>query len=289
MLFFLKINLRDKNLPGKAFSILIVFLAILVFYACSGVSPQNDPEKQERKIVFDNQIQSITEWKSSFFAGVKQKEFPVHFRKFDKTGLLKNEVLFTHDSLPDSFVSYWYNTSDNMDSCIALNADSSLLYRVVILYNEKGRRRDYYFYLPDGSYKYRNVSTYDDTGKLKELSWYWPDGFKAKNVYEYKQDRLIKDTEFGPGGEFRYRWDHNYDASGNKILSIQTYPDDKVTSRIEYNYNASGQLIEEVHLNGTEFQSRTAYHYDSKGLLSAKEEMSASGRIISASRFEYKK
>lgn len=289
MLFFNKKKGRRGNLNLRASSILSVFLATMVFVACSGVSPQNDPEKKERELIRSNHILSIIELKATFFAGVKQKEFPVHLRKFDKTGLLKNEVLFTHDSLPDSFVSYWYNTSDNMDSCIALNADSSLLYRVVILYNEKGQRRDYYFYLPDGSYKYRNVSTYDDTGKLKELSWYWPDGFKAKNVYEYKQDRLIKDTEFGPGGEFRYRWDHNYDASGNKILSIQTYPDDKVTSRIEYNYNASGQLIEEVHLNGTEFQSRTAYHYDSKGLLSAKEELSASGRIISASRFEYKK
>lgn len=282
-------NYRNSRFTRPVFIPLFAVFAILLFIACSGVSPEKDPEKNERELIRVNHIQGITEWKAGYFAGVKQKEFPVHVRSFDNTGLLINEVLFTHDNTPDCFVKYWYNTSGGMDSCVALNADSSLLYRVVILYNEKGQRRDYYFYLPDGTYKYRNVSSYDDKGKLNELSWFWPEGFKAKNIFEYKQDRLIKDTEFGPGGDFRYRWDHNYDTSGNKILSIQTYPHDKVTSRIEYKYNASGQLIEEVHLNGTEFQSRTAYHYDSTGLLSAKEELSASGRIISTSRFEYKK
>lgn len=280
---------RIIRLSKPVFIALFAVLATLLFFACSGVNPDNDPEKKERELIRSKQILSITEWKAVFFAGVKQKEFPVHIRKFDKTGLLKNEVLFTHDSIPDCFVKYWYNAAGNMDSCIALNADSSLLYRVVILYNEKGERRDYYFYLPDGTYKYRNVSAYDDKGKLKELSWYWPEGFKAKNVFEYKQGRLIKDSEFGPGGEFRYRWEYNYDTAGNKISSVQTYPDEKVHSSIQYTYNASGQLIEEIHMNATEFQSRTIYQYDTKGLMSAKQDLSASGRIISASRFEYQK
>ena len=265
----------------------LFFLFLFQFYACAMGSKEPGEEKAERELISRNKIEKATEYSASIFGGIKQKEMLVHERTFDTDGKLMTELKFIPDSILDCSIVHAYTNTGNLDSTIARNADGSLLYRVKITYDDTDRRKEFFFYLPDGTYKYRNVSVYASSGQLAERSWYWPDGFKAKNVFVYENKRKISDTEIGPKGEFRYTWNYSYNKAGLLVEAIQLYPDSLVSAKVIYNYDSAGQMTEEQHENRSEFQSRSVYSYNSNGLLVLRVDFSASGRPIAEHRFAY--
>ncbi|HRH66478.1 MAG TPA: hypothetical protein PLU53_09295, partial [Bacteroidia bacterium] len=111
--------------------------------------------------------------------------------------------------------------------------------------------------------------------------------FKAKNIFEYKDDLKISDTEYGPNGEFRYTWKYQYDPAGRMTVAEQVYPEQLVNAKRMYTYNPSGQLTEEKHENRSVFQRHSRYTYDENGLMNTSQDLSATGRVLSRSRFVY--
>lgn len=278
------IKIRALLRNGTLIQVLFPFLLSI---SCMDSAPVLSDEMIERELMRKNHICKWTEFKAITFAGIKQNEFPVFIREFYSDGKVRSEKQFSKDSLLDCLTSLYYNTAGNLDSTIALNADSSLLYRILIDYDEKGRRKELFFYLPDGTYKYRNVSEYNSENQLMVLSWYWPDGFKAKNVYLYSGSKLMSDTELGPGDVFHYVWNYVYDSGGHLVLAEQRYPDRQINSRILYKYDDAGNRISEIHENRTGFQSRIEYSYNTAGLRMSAREFSASGRVTAEHRYDY--
>ena len=234
-----------------------------------------------------NKVKSLTENKTIFLLGVEQKSNLNQFIQFDKSGSRVKEIQYKEDGSIDCINTIGYNSDGNLIFKKGINADSSIVYKVTVSYDENKNRKELFFYLPDGTYKYRTISTYDRDGRMTELSWYWPTGFKSKNQYQYIGRRKIKDTEYDPQGKFTYVWEYEYDEKGNVISAKQFYPHNIINGKITYEFNKDNLLIKQVNYFGESIQGILTFEYDNKELLSTKTEYNSKGSVSAKYTYQY--
>lgn len=273
----------------NVFASVVYIFPLILFSSCSGGDhlQQKDEKEQEAFLLRTHHVKACTEFTTVYLLGRKQAEHPSHYRQFDKQGNMLYEVNLNSRGDTVCTIRHSYSEANLRTLSVALNLDGSLLYRETLTYDEKGRREELIFYLPDGTYKYRNVSAYDQQGNLAELSWFWPEGFKAKNTYQYKDGKKISDTETGPQGDFRYKWQFRYDSKGCLAEAVQYYPGEKINTKVTYEYDDRQRLFRQVNYNGESVQMSSEYQYNEKGLKSLRSEYSSNGKLHEVTRYVY--
>jgi hypothetical protein len=266
----------------------IAYLLLLnSVFSCSRSKNIKTPEEKERAMIVKNKIKTITEYRTSVFLGVNQKEQFSRVRHFNNSGFIIGETDYKPDGNIDCMVSYEYDKKGNLITTTAINPDSSLLFRETKRYDDHNNRKELYFFLPDGSYKYRNIASYNGTGRMAELAWYWPEGFKSKNKYEYEGGKKISDTEYDAKGNLTYKWIYRYDSAEHLIDAIQYDSSGTVNRKICYEFNKKKQTVKEKCYVGEYLQNSNSFLYDERGLLLSKTLFSSSGRITAVFRYQY--
>lgn len=266
-----------------------VYLLVIILFisSCSHITSNKTDEEKERLVMQKNKVKRITEYQTSFFGALENKEQLSRVKVFDKNGLKIKEEQYMDGSI-DCVISNEYDKEDNLILSIGLNTSGGLVYKETRSYDKDNNRKELVFYLPDGTFKYKNFSVYDKEGKLIERNWYRPDGFKAKNKFTYNGLKKIEDTEYAPDGSFRYKWVYRYDAKDNLTEAVQYYPNDIINAKITYQYNHYNQLVKQTDYFGDSIQDIVTFEYDKKTLLlSVKTEYTPNEKISSRYKYQY--
>lgn len=174
--------------------------------------------------------------------------------------------------------------------------------------------RDITYFDADGTYNFSMQYQYDDFGNEIERVYTYDDResdtYKTEYVYD-QNGNAIKKIEYDSDGDisriYTYEYDlannltiynqynqyerlqgstrHTYDEKGNKIQTVETDNEGTESRRIEFCYDESGRVIEELTTTVFGVDGRS-YEYDDKGQL-VHEYLSIDGRVFSYYEYQY--
>jgi hypothetical protein len=270
---------------GSPMRILFFFLTIIFFAGCSH-SPKSEEDKERNRRVRNN-IQSITEYKTSFTPNAAEKEQLSHLKIFNKKGFAVKEITYSESGIAEYILTHEYDKNDNLISSIKKNSDSSTLGKEVRSYDEKNNLKELIHFLPDGKIEYKYAYLYGNEGTMAEMDIYWPTELSAVHKYTYEGKNKSEDAEYSGERKFLGKWSYKYDPHGNLLEATQSDPDSSKSRKITYLYNMINQVIRQATYSGESLQNTLSFEYDKKYLLSVKTEFSSIGKITAKYRYQY--
>ncbi len=264
--------------------IINILLILFVFPSCS--NHQKTDDENERDKMLSNKVKKMTEFTTSVYSGIDQKEYISSVVFFDNKGCLSRETKYAPDGSTESSTTCEYDLNGNRIVTKGSIADSSA-YKETRSYDGDNNRIELIHFLSVNTYKYRNIASYDKEGRMIGLDWYWPSGLCEKRKYSYENDTKIKEEAFSPTGDLLYSWAYKYDKNNNLIEAVQHNANNSVLSKILYVYGNYNLLAKKTFYAGESVQNSQTYEYNKHGLLVGKADYNPYGKIYAKYRYEY--
>ncbi|PLX17614.1 MAG: hypothetical protein C0597_06915 [Marinilabiliales bacterium] len=260
-----------------------LLISILVLSA-NIVIAQLPGEKEWKKSLVNNRVQSQVQWNHKYEKGKPKKDGYKNFTKrFDHNGNVIEEVYYQSGTI-DQKLSYKYDNKDNQVEYANYKGDEGkLLYKQNITYDNFGKKiREERF---NGT-EYQIIKYNYSGDKLLEITRSDIYGYvEHKRVFNYTGDVCIvdiKDDQSNVIGKLINKYDEN-----NNIIESTEY-DEKDNIKEKYIYKFDGKLLKEkTKYAGENFIYRETYKYNSKNLLDKVLKEKPEGNTITNNIYTY--
>jgi hypothetical protein len=237
-------------------------------------------EERDKKIASQNNVLSRTQWDYSYNKGVVDKQGKkTSLTRYNKSGDKTEEVVYNIKGLVTGSEIYEYDAKGNRTKYE--RSGNSGKYRKESIYDERDLLVTETGF--NGAENFRNTFTYNSLGKLEAITYSVNNKTEEKRIYTYSGSASIINI-YGAGLAMSSKLKMVYDSKGNVLEETLLNLDEKVTSKKNYKYNPTQQVIEEEKNQGGTLNYRLSYTYDQKGnLLNISEETTAIKKYVKKS------
>lgn len=268
----------------KIFSFLLLLTTTFSFIIAQTI------EEQERELFKKYQVKERISYDFPYKDGVMEKHgVKTSMSKYNRSGLVV--MTFTFNAKGDTTVKEYYGYDARGNRVLYERYSVSGEYKKTSEYDmvdniilEAGY---------DGSASFKTVYTYEKGGKVMEIKYYVDNLLDEKRVYSYSgknatvsvlhkgkdpkstiqlifddKGQILKETTLGLDGTELERRVLQYNAKGQVLLE-EKYRLGKLNNRLEYIYNANGDLIKLSEDTGANDKyDKKLYEYDTQGRVS---------------------
>lgn len=160
---------------------------------------------------------------------------------------MTREERYNSDSTLNTLTINTYNDQNLLISMEQYDQDHTLLQKSLNKYNDKQILVQQSNFFGEDTSEYVTKFTYDDQNNLLSQAVYFEG--KLENVeksFEYKNNRLVKETDNNDYGQTQYVTTHEYNDQGWEIKRVRDEIIDKDRRTYEYEYDDRGNRIKEL-------------------------------------------
>jgi hypothetical protein len=237
-------------------------------------------EEREKKIAAENKIKTRTQWDYNYVNGVMNKQgMKTGTAIFNTNGDKIEENILNAKGLVTSTETYQYDTKGNRT--LYERSGTSGKYKKVSTYDTKSNLTSESGF--NGTENFKNNFTYNSSGKVESITYTVNNNIEDKRVYSYSGSTCFIEI-YTKGQTLTSKLKLVSDSKGNVTEETLLSVDEKVTSKKNFKYNTTQQVIEEEKNQGGTLNYRLTYVYDTKGnLLSISEETTTIKKYVKKS------
>ncbi len=162
-----------------------------------------------------------------------------------------------------------YDEQGNEIEVIYYNADGSLDWKTITLYNAKGNKIESWEHFSNKKIKSNKYTyQYDNSDNLIEINKSKSDGtliWKSTLIYN-KKGKLIEKKRYKSDGSLENKFTHKYDSLGNETKLSNYDASGALNWFSTYQYDENKNVIEEQHYNSSgELDTRVNFKFDCQG------------------------
>ncbi|MBN2349976.1 MAG: hypothetical protein JXJ22_14140 [Bacteroidales bacterium] len=238
---------------------------LLLLIAASIIKLYSQPaidEKFKENIV-QHKIETRTQWDKSFMKNKPYSgEQKTAFTRYDKNGNITELLTYqAKDTL--SLETYEYDYSGFRTEYTKRKGGGLIVaYKKISSYNQNGDLTLEQGY--NGTENFKNEFSYTRNNKISEIKYYLENQLDEKRVFTHNGNQAAVEV-FNKGGILISKLKLVYDSNKNLIEENLLAKNDKVTEKKIYSYDAKSNLVKEVKYREENFYNQTDYNYNASG------------------------